>query len=97
MVFYVQSPNPSFGCVNTLKGLAIVCFSIFHLCSNLVLLFFAADECWWRGRQWQTGVALVVGGREHQAYPASPRHLLDSQTSILGMWTSVGVYVYKEI
>ena len=34
-------------------------------------IFFSADGCWWRGRQWQTGVALVLGGR--RAYLAT-RH-----------------------
>ena len=82
MVFYVQSPNPSFGCVNTLKGLAIVCFSIFHLCSNLVLLFF----CSWRVlvagapvADWG-GVSSWGQGAPRPILP--PRHLLDSQTPI---------------
>ena len=74
---------PHLGVLILWRGWQLCAFLYFTSAAISFSSFFAADECWWRGRQWQTGVALVVGGREqHPGLSCPPRHLLDSQTPI---------------
>ena len=93
--FMSKALIPHLGVLILWRGWQLCAFLYFTSAAISFSSFFAADECWWRGRQWQTGVALVVGGREQPILPPPPPSRQPDPNP--GMWTSVGVYVYKEI